>query len=353
MKISAHFEAISAYSRCLSALIREISAFSWSVSALIRMISANRDLVPTENIQHFTKVTTMSCCRPSLSPQSNDRVSATQYDGVKLETRRRLLVNEINTSTKTVLYAQNIRKSFGTRGNVQQVLKGINLRVSEGEFVGIMGASGAGKTTLLNVLATIDQTTEGTILIDEVDISRMKDKELSAFRRDKLGFIFQDYNLLDTLTVKENILLPVSLGKVGKEQAEAEFNTIATILSITDHANKYPHEISGGQKQRTSAARALINKPAMVFADEPTGALDSKSASSLLGTLEDVNKKQGVTIMMVTHDPLASSYCSRVVFLKDGMIYSELYKGDKTRQAFFQEILKVQGILGGDSIDSI
>ncbi|MBD7985373.1 ABC transporter ATP-binding protein [Sporosarcina sp. Sa2YVA2] len=254
---------------------------------------------------------------------------------------------------KTVLHAQNVRKSFGTRGNVVQVLKGIDLRVMEGEFVGIMGASGAGKTTLLNVLATIDRTTEGSILIGESDISKMKDRELSAFRRDQLGFIFQDYNLLDTLTVKENILLPVSLGKMKKRVAEDQFNTIANLLGIKELADKYPHEISGGQKQRTSAARALINKPSMVFADEPTGALDSKSASSLLGTLEDVNKQRGVTIMMVTHDPVASSYCSRVVFLKDGNIYSELYRGDKTRQAFFQEILKVQGVLGGDSVDAL
>ena len=254
---------------------------------------------------------------------------------------------------KTVLHAQNVRKSYGTRGNVQQVLKGIDFRVMEGEFVGIMGASGAGKTTLLNVLATIDRTTEGSILIGESDISKMKDRELSAFRRDKLGFIFQDYNLLDTLTVKENILLPVSLGKMKKRVAEDQFNTIADILGIKELADKYPHEISGGQKQRTSAARALINKPSMVFADEPTGALDSKSASSLLGTMEDVNKQRGVTIMMVTHDPVASSYCSRVVFLKDGNIYSELYRGDKTRQAFFQEILKVQGVLGGDGVDAL
>ena len=181
----------------------------------------------------------------------------------------------------------------------------------------------------------------------------MKDAQLSAFRRDKLGFIFQDYNLLDTLTVKENILLPISLGKVKNKEAQAQFTYIANILGITDIANKYPHEISGGQKQRTSAARALINKPSMVFADEPTGALDSKSAASLLGTMEDVNKQRGVTIMMVTHDPIASSYCSRVVFLKDGNIYSELYRGDKTRQAFFQDILNVQGVLGGDSVDTI
>lgn len=262
-------------------------------------------------------------------------------------------MNEKNTTQQTVLHAQNVRKSFGTGGNVQEVLKGINLHVGEGEFVGIMGPSGAGKTTLLNVLATIDRATGGGILIDGDDISRMKDAELSAFRRDKLGFIFQDYNLLDTLTVKENILLPISLGKVKKKEAEERFQEIATTLGIAEHGHKYPHEISGGQKQRTSAARALINKPSMVFADEPTGALDSKSASSLLKTMEDVNKERGVTIMMVTHDAIASSYCSRVVFLKDGMIYSELYRGDKTRQAFFQDILKVQGVLGGDSVDTI
>lgn len=256
-------------------------------------------------------------------------------------------------SNQTVLQAHNVRKSFGTRGNVQQVLKGIDLRVAEGEFVGIMGASGAGKTTLLNVLATIDRSTEGTILIDGVDISKMKDAELSAFRRNQLGFIFQDYNLLDTLTVKENILLPVSLGKMKKQAAEAQFQSIAKTLDIEALADKYPHEISGGQKQRTSAARALINQPSLVFADEPTGALDSKSASSLLRTMAEVNKQQGVTIMMVTHDPLASSYCSRVVFLKDGNVYSELYKGDKTRQAFFQEILNVQAVLGGDSVDAL
>lgn len=252
-----------------------------------------------------------------------------------------------------VLQAENVRKSYGSRGNVQEVLKGINLRVEEGEFIGIMGSSGAGKTTLLNVLATIDRATGGAIIIDGDNISEMRDAKLSAFRRDKLGFIFQDYNLLDTLTVKENILLPISLKKVSKKDAEKRFADIASVLGITEIAHKYPHEISGGQKQRTSAARALINEPSMVFADEPTGALDSKSASSLLGTMEDVNQKRGVTIMMVTHDAVASSYCSRVVFLKDGTIYSELYRGDKTRQAFFQDILKVQGVLGGDSVDTI
>ncbi|GAA0387517.1 ABC transporter ATP-binding protein [Paenibacillus motobuensis] len=261
-------------------------------------------------------------------------------------------MSQIN-SQKTMLRAQNVRKTYGTRGSSQQVLKGIDLRVVESEFVGIMGPSGSGKTTLLNVLATIDRPTEGTILIEDTDISSMKNAELSAFRRDKLGFIFQDYNLLDTLTVKENILLPVSLGKMNKKAAEDEFNAIADILGIKDLAHKYPHEISGGQKQRTAAARALIHRPSMVFADEPTGALDSKSASSLLGTMEDLNRQRGVTIVMVTHDPVASSYCSRVIFLKDGVIYSELYRGDKTRQAFFKEIMDVQAVLGGDHVDVI
>lgn len=253
----------------------------------------------------------------------------------------------------TMLEATSIRKSFGTRGQIQQVLKGLDFRVMEGEFVGIMGPSGAGKTTLLNVLATIDRTTEGSIKINGTDISSMNDRKLSQFRRDQLGFIFQDYNLLDTLTVKENILLPISVGNVKRVVAEDRFKSIARTLGITELANKYPGEISGGQKQRTSAARALINEPSIVFADEPTGALDSKSAASLLGTLAQVNDERDVTIMMVTHDPVASSYCNRVVFLKDGTIYSELYRGEQTRQQFFQEILKVQGILGGDSVDAL
>lgn len=253
----------------------------------------------------------------------------------------------------TMLEATSLRKSFGTRGQIQHVLKGIDFRVMEGEFVGIMGPSGAGKTTLLNVLATIDRTTEGSIKINETDISSMNNRKLSQFRREQLGFIFQDYNLLDTLTVKENILLPISVGNVKRVVAEDRFKSIARTLGITELANKYPGEISGGQKQRTSAARALINEPSIVFADEPTGALDSKSASSLLGTLSKVNEERKVTIMMVTHDPVASSYCNRVVFLKDGTIYSELYRGDQTRQQFFQEILKVQGILGGDSVDAL
>ncbi|MVO99958.1 ABC transporter ATP-binding protein [Paenibacillus lutrae] len=254
---------------------------------------------------------------------------------------------------ETVLHAHNVHKSYGSKGGAQQVLRGIDLRVLRKEFVGIMGPSGSGKTTLLNVLATIDRTTDGTILIEDEDISTMSNTALSAFRRNKLGFIFQDYNLLDTLTVKENILLPLSLSKISKQQAENEFIAIADVLGIQEISQKYPFEISGGQKQRTAAGRALIHQPSIIFADEPTGALDSKSASSLLSVMEEVNRKRKVTIIMVTHDPVASSYCNRVVFLKDGKIYSELYRGEKSRQSFFKEIIDVQAVLGGDHIDSI
>lgn len=250
---------------------------------------------------------------------------------------------------KTVLNAEGVSKSYGSKGNAQQVLNGIDLRVTEGEFVGIMGPSGSGKTTLLNTLATIDRATEGKIFIQEHEISKMKDRQLSDIRRQHLGFIFQDYNLLDTLTVKENILLPVSLTKISKVEAENEFNAIADILGIRELADKYPSEISGGQKQRTSAARALIHSPSLVFADEPTGALDSKAASNLLENLHEINESRQVTIVMVTHDPLASSYCSRVVFLKDGKIFAELYRGEKTREAFFKDILDMQAVLGGSN----
>lgn len=250
-------------------------------------------------------------------------------------------------SPQTVLLAEGVRKSFGTKGSAQQVLKGIDLRVLEGEFVGIMGPSGSGKTTLLHTLATIDRATEGQIFINDHELSKMKDRQLSTIRRRYLGFIFQDYNLLDTLTVKENILLPVSLTKISKEQAEKEFQAIAGLLGISDLADKYPTEISGGQKQRTSAARALIHSPSLVFADEPTGALDSKAASNLLENLYEINQVRQVTIVMVTHDPLASSYCNRVIFLKDGQTFSELYRGEKTREAFFKDILDMQAVLGG------
>lgn len=252
----------------------------------------------------------------------------------------------------SILIGRKIKKTYGKKSMAQEVLKGIDLDVNKGEFVGIMGSSGSGKTTLLNVLCSIDSVTEGIVEINGQHLQKMKERDLAKFRRDQLGFIFQDYNLLDTLTVKENILLPLSITKIPKAAAEARFQELVKILMIEDIAGKYPNEISGGQKQRTSAARALISNPSIVFADEPTGALDSKSATALLANLESINKEKSVTIMMVTHDAVAASFCSRVLFLKDGLLYTELYKGDKTRQQFFQQILHTQSVLGGDGYDA-
>lgn len=250
-----------------------------------------------------------------------------------------------------ILKARKIRKVYGKKQMAQEVLKGIDIEIQEGEFVGIMGPSGSGKTTLLNVLCSIDQATEGTVTIAGDELGKMKDRALARFRREHLGFIFQDYNLLDTLTVKENILLPLSIGDVSKQEAESRFNQLSVALGIKDHANKYPNELSGGQKQRTSAARALIAKPTIVFADEPTGALDSKSATALLNNLSRINEENNVTIMMVSHDAVATSFCSRVLFLKDGQLYTELYRGEKTRQQFFKDIMSTQSVLGGDGYE--
>lgn len=247
----------------------------------------------------------------------------------------------------TILQASKIHKSYGNKFNKQEVLKGINLAIEKGEFVSIMGASGSGKTTLLNVLSSIDQVSQGSIQIEGKEMTNMKEKQLAEFRKHHLGFIFQEYNLLDTLTVKENILLPLSIAKVSKQEADAKFKEVADELGIYELKDKYPNEISGGQKQRTSAARAFIHEPSIIFADEPTGALDSKSASDLLNKLSQLNQRRQATIVMVTHDPVAASYCGRVIFIKDGQMYTQLNKGDQTRQAFFQDIMKTQGVLGG------
>jgi len=247
----------------------------------------------------------------------------------------------------TILKAHKIHKSYGNKFNRQEVLKGIDIEVEKGEFVGIMGASGSGKTTLLNVLSSIDHVSQGSIKIEGKEFTRMRDKQLAEFRKHHLGFIFQEYNLLDTLTVKENILLPLTIKKVSKKEAQEMFANVAKELSIYDISDKYPNEISGGQKQRTSAARAFVHKPSIIFADEPTGALDSKSASDLLNKLNDLNQMLETTIVMVTHDPLAASYCSRVIFIKDGQIFTQLNKGEETRNTFFQDIIRTQGVLGG------
>lgn len=245
------------------------------------------------------------------------------------------------------LEATKIHKSFGNKFNKQEVLKGIDISIEEGEFVSIMGASGSGKTTLLNVLSSIDRVSDGTIFIQGKEMTRMKEKQLAEFRKHHLGFIFQEYNLLDTLTVKENILLPLSITKTPRKEANEKFEALATQLGIHELHNKYPNEISGGQKQRTSAARAFVHEPSIIFADEPTGALDSKSASDLLQKLSELNQKRKATIIMVTHDPTAASFCHRVIFIKDGQIYTQLHKGVQERQEFFKDIIKTQGVLGG------
>lgn len=246
-----------------------------------------------------------------------------------------------------ILEARKIYKSYGNKFNKQEVLKGIDVSIGKGEFVSIMGASGSGKTTLLNVLSSIDQVSTGSIKIEGNEITSLKEKQLAEFRKKSLGFIFQDYNLLDTLTVKENILLPLSISKVSRKAADSLFHSLASELGISEIQHKYPNEISGGQKQRTSAARAFIHEPSIIFADEPTGALDSKSASDLLNKMSELNNKRGSTIAMVTHDPVAASYSSRVIFIKDGQIYTQLTKGDQDRQAFFKDIMKTQAVLGG------
>ncbi|MGZ9585838.1 ABC transporter ATP-binding protein [Paenibacillus marinisediminis] len=246
-----------------------------------------------------------------------------------------------------ILEANKIHKSYGNKSNKQAVLSGLDISIMKGEFVSIMGPSGSGKTTLLNVLSSIDQVSDGTIVIEGKEISRMKEKQLAEFRKRHLGFIFQEYNLLDTLTVKENILLPLSVTKTPKKTANQKFEAVARELGIVELANKYPNEISGGQKQRTSAARAFIHDPSIIFADEPTGALDSKSASDLLNKLSEMNRTRNATIAMVTHDPVAASYCSRVIFIKDGQIFTQLNRGEESRQAFFADIMKTQGVLGG------
>lgn len=246
-----------------------------------------------------------------------------------------------------LLNVKGLTKNYGNRFHQQQVLKGLDFAIEKGEFVSIMGPSGSGKTTLLNVLSSIDYITSGTVEINGHELSKMKNKELAAFRKSEVGFIFQDYSVLNTLTVKENIMLPLSIKKLSKEEMTQSFNEITEALGIYDIRDKYPSEISGGQQQRTAAARAFVHKPAIIFADEPTGALDSKSAQDLLFRLEEMNKQFNATIVMVTHDPVAASYSNRVIMLKDGNIHSELYQGDDNNKAFYRNIIHMQATLGG------
>ena len=252
-----------------------------------------------------------------------------------------------------VLEVKNIEKYYGNKSNLTKAIDNISFTIKKGEFVGIMGASGSGKTTLLNCISTIDRVTAGKIIINNQDITRLKGNNLNKFRREELGFIFQDFNLLDTLTAYENIALALTIQKVKPKEIEERVQEIAKKLEITDILNKYPYQISGGQKQRVASARAIITNPKLVLADEPTGALDSKSARQLLESFENLNQKLSATILMVTHDSFTASYASRILFIKDGKIFNELIKGESTRKEFFEKIIEVQTLLGGELGDVI
>ncbi|MBU3227061.1 ABC transporter ATP-binding protein [Clostridium algidicarnis] len=249
---------------------------------------------------------------------------------------------------KEVLRVSNIEKYYGRKGNITKAIDNISFSVEEGEFVGVMGASGSGKTTLLNCISTIDKVTSGHIHISGNDITKLNSKKVSKFRREELGFIFQDFNLLDTLTAYENIALALTILKVDHKEIDKRVKDIAKKLNIEEVLNKYPYEMSGGQKQRVASARAIITSPSLILADEPTGALDSKSAKMLLESLEDLNKSLNATIMMVTHDAFSASYASRILFIKDGKIFNELIRGSDSRKEFFKKIIEVITLLGGD-----
>ncbi|UGB30700.1 ABC transporter ATP-binding protein [Metabacillus sp. B2-18] len=252
-----------------------------------------------------------------------------------------------------LLVVRNVEKIYGNSANTFKALENISFEIDHGEFVGVMGPSGAGKSTLLNVLATIDSPTNGDILISNDNIAKMKEEALSDFRRDHLGFIFQDYNLLDSLTVRENILLPLAISKKPAAEIQERVDTIARTFGISNLLEKYPYQISGGQKQRTAASRALVSNPKLIFADEPTGALDSKSATDLLESLSKLNVEHETTIMMVTHDAYAASFCRRILFIKDGQLSQEIFRGTNTRKEFFQMILDELARIGGDVHDVI
>lgn len=253
----------------------------------------------------------------------------------------------------TVLGIENIEKYYGNKSNLTKALDRISLEVEKGEFVGIMGASGSGKTTLLNCIATIDRVTSGHIYVGGEDITKLKGNALNRFRREQLGFIFQDFNLLDTLTAYENIALALSIQNVKAEDISERVMSMAGHLGIVEVMNKYPYQMSGGQKQRVASARALITNPKLVLADEPTGALDSKAARHLLESLKDMNESAKATILMVTHDAFTASYASRVVFIKDGQIFNEIRRGQDDRKTFFNKIIDVVTMLGGDLNDAL
>ncbi len=254
---------------------------------------------------------------------------------------------------ENILRVNNVEKYYGNKSSLTKALDNISFTVEKGEFVAIMGASGSGKTTLLNVISTIDKVTSGHIIIGDDDITKLKGNNLNKFRREELGFIFQDFNLLDTLTAYENISLALSIQNIKVDEIDKRIKKVAKDLDIESILNKYPYEISGGQKQRVASARAIITNPKIILADEPTGALDSKSAKMLLEKLEFLNDELCATILMVTHDAFTASYASRVIFIKDGKIFNEINKGNDSRKVFFDKIIDVVTLLGGDLNDAL
>ena len=252
-----------------------------------------------------------------------------------------------------LLNIQQIEKYYGNKSSLTKAIDDISFSVDGGEFVAIMGASGSGKTTLLNCISTIDRVTAGHIFLENTDITALKGKALNKFRREKLGFIFQDFNLLDTLTAYENIALALSIQKKSAGEIDTAVRNVAEQLGITEVLQKYPYQMSGGQKQRVASARAIVTNPKLVLADEPTGALDSKSAKMLLERFNYLNHENDATIIMVTHDSFTASYASRVIFIKDGKIFNEISRGADSRKQFFDKIINVVTLLGGDMSDAL
>ena len=246
-----------------------------------------------------------------------------------------------------ILKLEHIQKYYGSGGSVTRAIRDISFSVEKGEFLAIMGTSGSGKTTLLNCISTIDTVSAGHIYLEGVDVTEMKPKSLAGFRRENLGFVFQDFNLLDTLTISENIALALSLNKVPAREVEPRILDIAGKLNISDILDKYPYQVSGGQRQRCACARAIVGDPKLLLADEPTGSLDSHSAQMLLATIQSINEQLGATILMVTHDAFTASYANRILFLQDGEILTELRKGSDDRGGFFHKILDVLTMMGG------
>ena len=249
---------------------------------------------------------------------------------------------------KNTLKVEHLEKYYGNKGNITRAIDDISFDVAEGEYIGIMGASGSGKTTLLNCISTIDSATAGHIYLEGEDLTTLKSAQLEQFRREKLGFIFQDFNLLDTLTAFENIALALTIMKVPTKEIEPRVQKVAELLNITDVLSKHPYQMSGGQRQRVASARAIVTNPSMFLADEPTGALDSKSARMLLESFRKLNEEMNATILMVTHDAFTASYCKRILFIKDGKLFNELIRGTESRKEFFDRIMDVIALLGGD-----